>query len=95
MTKTTIIIFTILITVFFASCSNPITPVLDANDSLKSAEPEESLAKDLSDTKEPVLDETPVVDETPAYDQTPADENNKGPGNNNGNDNGKHKGWLK
>jgi len=91
MTKTTIIIFTILITVFFASCSNPITPVLDANDSLKSAEPEESLTKDLTDTKEPVLDETP------ADDKTPADENNKGPGNNNGNDkdNGKHKGWLK
>ncbi|RKX75347.1 MAG: hypothetical protein DRP49_04765 [Spirochaetes bacterium] len=97
MTKTTIIIFIILITVFFASCSNPLTPVVDINDELMSEESEESLTKDLNDTKEPVLEETPAVDQAPVAEKTPADKDNKGPGNNNRNDkdNGKHKGRNK
>jgi outer membrane biosynthesis protein TonB len=75
MTKTTIFTLIILIAVIFASCSNPITPVVDFNESLMSEEAEieqKAAEKEASATETPVVDapaqpakETPAV-ETPA-----------------------------
>lgn len=87
MTKTTIIISIIFIAVFFASCSNPITPVVDFSE-----EDEVVVTKTTEKDTVEKVDEPPVVEdpktevtppvEDPKTEETPAVEE---PAGNNGN----------
>ena len=68
MTKTTISTLIILTAIFFASCSNPITPVVDVNEPLKSEEKPVDIETPADPAKEAPDVETPAepADETPA-----------------------------
>ncbi len=74
MTKTTIFTLTILVTIFFASCSNPITPVVDFKEVDKKVVEKETVENEaVVEAPAQPVEETPAVD-APAKpaEETPA-----------------------